>query len=141
MESIVLGITGMTCNSCVQSIEGHVGSQDGIRAIRVSLLDKKGYVLFDPTVFSREQVREMVDDMGFDAVILDEQLPADAIPLRASTSPARRSSSPAQDTRQDATTVLLDDDHAALKVESYSLRVTGAVFLSFLLSSFWVLSS
>jgi len=35
-KSIVIGVEGMTCNSCVQTIEQHVGKMNGIHNIKVS---------------------------------------------------------------------------------------------------------
>lgn len=35
-KSIVIGVEGMTCNSCVQTIEQHVGRMNGIHNIKVS---------------------------------------------------------------------------------------------------------
>lgn len=35
-KSIVIGVEGMTCNSCVQTIEQHVGKMSGIHDVKVS---------------------------------------------------------------------------------------------------------
>jgi len=35
-RSIVIGVEGMTCHSCVQTIEQHVGKMNGIHNVKVS---------------------------------------------------------------------------------------------------------
>lgn len=36
VKSVAIGVEGMTCNSCVQSIEQHLGKMNGIHNIKVS---------------------------------------------------------------------------------------------------------
>ncbi|XP_069603345.1 copper-transporting ATPase 1 [Ranitomeya imitator] len=63
----VVSIEGMTCNSCVQSIEGLISQKPGVKAISVSLANKNGTVEYDPAVTNPETIRAAIDDMGFDA--------------------------------------------------------------------------
>ncbi|CAL8355400.1 unnamed protein product [Merluccius merluccius] len=62
-------IEGMTCGSCVQSIEGMISQRKGVTAVRVSLADHKGTFEYDPLLTSAEELREAVEDMGFDAFL------------------------------------------------------------------------
>ncbi|KAM4019599.1 copper-transporting ATPase 1 isoform 2-T2 [Anomaloglossus baeobatrachus] len=62
-----VNIEGMTCNSCVQSIEGLISQSPGVKTIRVSLANKNGKVEYDPSVTSPEAIRAAIEDMGFDA--------------------------------------------------------------------------
>lgn len=48
---------GMTCNSCVSNIEGHMGKQEGIQSIKVSLEDEMATLIIDPEQTSAEKVR------------------------------------------------------------------------------------
>ena len=64
-----IGILGMTCNSCVQSIEGMISQRPGVQSIRVSLKKEKGMVIFNPTLTSAEELREAIEDMGFEATL------------------------------------------------------------------------
>ncbi|KAB1267917.1 Copper-transporting ATPase 2 [Camelus dromedarius] len=68
----VLSIAGMTCMSCVQSIEGLVSQREGVQWISVSLAEGTGMVLYDPSVTSAEELRAAVEDMGFEASVLAE---------------------------------------------------------------------
>ncbi|XP_034533630.1 copper-transporting ATPase 2 [Notolabrus celidotus] len=60
-------IVGMTCNSCVQSIEGRISQMTGVQSIVVSLKEEKGTVTFDPSLTEPEKIRAAIEDMGFDA--------------------------------------------------------------------------
>uniref|UniRef100_A0A8C3YDW6 P-type Cu(+) transporter n=1 Tax=Catagonus wagneri TaxID=51154 RepID=A0A8C3YDW6_9CETA len=66
----VLAIGGMTCVSCVQSIEGLVSQKEGVHRITVSLAEGTGTVLYDPSVTRAEELRAAVEDMGFEASLL-----------------------------------------------------------------------
>uniref|UniRef100_A0A8C7L4W3 Copper-transporting ATPase 2 n=1 Tax=Oncorhynchus kisutch TaxID=8019 RepID=A0A8C7L4W3_ONCKI len=63
----VIGIVGMTCNSCVQSIEGKISEMTGVCSIAVSLKEERGTVTFDPSLTQPEELRAAIEDMGFDS--------------------------------------------------------------------------
>ncbi|XP_027445320.1 copper-transporting ATPase 2 isoform X3 [Zalophus californianus] len=71
-NTVVLVIAGMTCTSCVQSIEGLISQREGVRQISVSLADGTGVVLYDPSVINPEELRAAVEDMGFETSVLFE---------------------------------------------------------------------
>ncbi|XP_019958417.2 copper-transporting ATPase 1 [Paralichthys olivaceus] len=62
-------IEGMTCNSCVQSIEGMISQRKGVVSTQVSLADHQGIFEYDPLLTTPEELREAVEDMGFDAFL------------------------------------------------------------------------
>uniref|UniRef100_A0A8D2PJX4 HMA domain-containing protein n=1 Tax=Zosterops lateralis melanops TaxID=1220523 RepID=A0A8D2PJX4_ZOSLA len=66
----VIKIDGMTCNSCVQSIEGAVSQRQGVQHVAVSLAGSTGTIHYDPAVTSGEELRAAIEDMGFDASVL-----------------------------------------------------------------------
>uniref|UniRef100_A0A8B9BL10 Copper-transporting ATPase 2 n=1 Tax=Anser brachyrhynchus TaxID=132585 RepID=A0A8B9BL10_9AVES len=66
----VVRIDGMTCNSCVQSIEGTISQRQGVQHIAVSLAAKTGTIRYDPAVTNGEELRAAVEDMGFDVSLL-----------------------------------------------------------------------
>ncbi|XP_072381614.1 copper-transporting ATPase 1 isoform X1 [Diabrotica undecimpunctata] len=68
-HSCIVEIKGMTCNSCVQSIEGMLSTKEGIQKIQVDLHKGEGYVEFQPSKATPEQIAEMIEDMGFEAYI------------------------------------------------------------------------
>ncbi|KAF2364187.1 Heavy metal-associated domain copper ion-binding [Trinorchestia longiramus] len=69
--SCVVSIVGMTCMSCVRNIEGTVGRKHGIRDIKVSLEAAEGWVEYDASVLTPQQISDMIDDMGFEATLKD----------------------------------------------------------------------
>uniref|UniRef100_A0A8C7PYV1 Copper-transporting ATPase 2 n=1 Tax=Oncorhynchus mykiss TaxID=8022 RepID=A0A8C7PYV1_ONCMY len=74
-QTSVIGIVGMTCNSCVQSIEGKISEMTGVCSIAVSLKEEQGTVTFDPSLTQPEELRAAIEDMGFDASLIAGPLP------------------------------------------------------------------
>ncbi|XP_049986430.1 copper-transporting ATPase 1 isoform X2 [Alexandromys fortis] len=74
-QETVININGMTCNSCVQSIEGVISKKPGVKSIHVSLANSTGTVEYDPLLTSPETLREAIEDMGFDAILPDTNEP------------------------------------------------------------------
>ncbi|KFO81934.1 Copper-transporting ATPase 2, partial [Cuculus canorus] len=68
----VIRIDGMTCNSCVQSIEGTISQRRGVQHIEVSLAGRTGTIHYNPAVTNGEELRAAIEDMGFDASVLTE---------------------------------------------------------------------
>ncbi|XP_077388176.1 copper-transporting ATPase 1 [Festucalex cinctus] len=80
-------IEGMTCNSCVQSIEDMMSQRKGVTSAQVSLSDKQGFFEYDPLLTSAEELRDAIEDMGFGA-FLSELLPRESSPLPTVSSPS-----------------------------------------------------
>ena len=72
MEDITLQIEGMTCQSCVRSIEVNLGKKDGVEEVVVNLTTKKMRIKFDKGIIKLSQIRKMVEDLGFKAVKIDK---------------------------------------------------------------------
>ncbi|XP_026558887.1 copper-transporting ATPase 1 [Pseudonaja textilis] len=70
-RSIVVHVEGMTCSSCVQTIEQHIGKLNGIHVIKVSLDEKSATIVYDPKEQNPELLQEAIEDMGFEAVLGD----------------------------------------------------------------------
>ncbi|MEQ2188934.1 hypothetical protein GOODEAATRI_019982, partial [Goodea atripinnis] len=69
IQTETVWIGGMTCSSCVQSIEGRICQMIGVKSIMVSLKEKRGTISFDPSLTDPEQVRAAIEEMGFDATL------------------------------------------------------------------------
>lgn len=75
LASVVnIHIEGMTCNSCVQSIEGMISQRKGVTSALVSLAEHQGTFEYDPLLTTPEELREAVEDMGFDAFLPGERI-------------------------------------------------------------------
>uniref|UniRef100_A0A7N9AV70 P-type Cu(+) transporter n=1 Tax=Mastacembelus armatus TaxID=205130 RepID=A0A7N9AV70_9TELE len=71
---VTIHIEGMTCNSCVQSIESMISQRKGVVSTQVSLTDHKGVFEYDPLLTTPEELREAIEDMGFDSFLPGEIL-------------------------------------------------------------------
>lgn len=74
ISSVRLPINGMTCQSCVRSIEGNIRTKPGIVSIKVNLAEKAGYIDYDASIIDPYQIASDIDDMGFECAY---QLPDD----------------------------------------------------------------
>ncbi|XP_023381636.1 copper-transporting ATPase 1 isoform X2 [Pteropus vampyrus] len=92
-QETVIDIDGMTCNSCVQSIEGVISKKAGVKSIRVSLANGNGTVEYDPLLTSPETLRDAIEDMGFDAALSDSNEPLVVIAQPSSEMPLLTSTS------------------------------------------------
>uniref|UniRef100_A0A6Q2WZ16 Copper-transporting ATPase 2 n=1 Tax=Esox lucius TaxID=8010 RepID=A0A6Q2WZ16_ESOLU len=70
IQTSVFGIVGMTCSSCVQSIEGKISERTGVCSIVVSLEEAKGTITFNPSLIQPEELRAAIEDMGFDVLLI-----------------------------------------------------------------------
>lgn len=66
METITLNVKGMSCNHCVKAIENSVGELDGVQDVKVDLSSAKVEVTFDNAKVSLSQIKETIDDQGYD---------------------------------------------------------------------------
>lgn len=69
LSVITIHIEGMTCNSCVESIEGMMSQKKGVMSAQVSLTDHSGVFEYDPLLTTPVELREAIEDMGFDAFL------------------------------------------------------------------------
>ncbi|XP_057312438.1 copper-transporting ATPase 1-like [Hydractinia symbiolongicarpus] len=65
--SVTIHIEGMTCTSCVDSIESMIGERAGVKNISVSLNDKTAAIEYNNTQETEDSLVEAICDMGFDA--------------------------------------------------------------------------
>uniref|UniRef100_A0A8B9I9T1 Copper-transporting ATPase 1 n=1 Tax=Anser brachyrhynchus TaxID=132585 RepID=A0A8B9I9T1_9AVES len=86
-QVVVINIEGMTCNSCVQSIEGVISQKAGVKSINVSLANSNGTIEYDPLQTSPEDLRSSIEDMGFDASLSAKE--SRLIPVLESLNKAR----------------------------------------------------
>ncbi|AGK55640.1 copper chaperone CopZ [Bacillus sp. 1NLA3E] len=66
MENTTLTVKGMSCNHCVKAIEGSVGELNGVESVKVDLKAESVSVKFNPEVVTLDQIKETIDDQGYD---------------------------------------------------------------------------
>ncbi|KAI0339454.1 copper transporting p-type ATPase-like protein [Trametopsis cervina] len=69
-EKAEFRVEGMTCGSCVESIESMLRGQAGIHSIKVALLAERAVVEYDPAQWSVDKIMSEISDIGFDAYII-----------------------------------------------------------------------
>ncbi|KAJ2794984.1 Cu(2+)-transporting P-type ATPase, partial [Coemansia helicoidea] len=67
-------VRGMTCNSCVRSIEAAVGALDGVAGVGVSLADGRATIAYSVGRQSTQTITAAIEDCGFDAAPVDGSL-------------------------------------------------------------------
>lgn len=72
MKEIQLSVSGMTCAACSNSVEGALKSVNGVLRASVALLQNKAVVVFDPKLVKDEDIKNAIEDAGFDAEIFSE---------------------------------------------------------------------
>ncbi|KAK4399551.1 Copper-transporting ATPase RAN1 [Sesamum angolense] len=72
LRRIQVGVTGMTCAACSNSVESALRALNGVVKASVALLQNKADVTFDPTLVKDEDIRNAIEDIGFEAELLSE---------------------------------------------------------------------
>ncbi len=67
METTTIKVDGMSCGGCVKSVTGVLTALDGVAKAEVSLEQKQAVVEFDAGKVSRDQLKAVIEDAGFDA--------------------------------------------------------------------------
>ncbi len=66
MEEIVIGIGGMSCQKCVQSVTGVLQALPGVARVEVSLEGGQANIAYDPAKASVDSFRDAIEGAGFD---------------------------------------------------------------------------
>jgi Cu+-exporting ATPase len=75
MATTTLKVDGMTCGACTSAIDSGFQGVEGIGSVSISLVMERAVVQHDPEVISADQVKEIIEDRGFDADVLSTDLP------------------------------------------------------------------
>ena len=67
METTTIKVDGMSCGGCVKSVTGVLTALDGVARAEVSLEQKQAVVEFDAGKLTRDQLKSVIEDAGFDA--------------------------------------------------------------------------
>ena len=68
METITLGIGGMTCQGCVGSVTRVLQATPGVSQARVTLTPGQAEVTYDPARTDTAALRKAVEDAGYDVL-------------------------------------------------------------------------
>ncbi len=67
METTTIKVDGMSCGGCVKSVTGVLTALAGVVKAEVSLEQKQAVVAFDAAKVTRDQLKAVIEDAGFDA--------------------------------------------------------------------------
>ena len=67
METTTIKVDGMSCGGCVKSVTGVLTALDGVAKAEVSLEQKQAVVEFDAGKLTRDQLKAVIEDAGFEA--------------------------------------------------------------------------
>lgn len=70
-DAITLRVYGMTCSSCVNSVENGLREIPGVRSVSVSLATETAKIDFEPGLVGPRELVEYVEEMGFHAILSD----------------------------------------------------------------------
>jgi copper chaperone len=68
MQTITVGVQGMSCGHCVKAVEGAVGKLAGVSLVEVSLENKSTTVTFDESKVTAESIKETIAEQGYDVI-------------------------------------------------------------------------
>ena len=75
MATTTLKVEGMTCRACTSAVESGFKAVDGVGTVSVSMVMERAVVQHNPTKITAENVKEIIEDRGFDAEVLSTDLP------------------------------------------------------------------
>jgi copper chaperone len=67
METVLI-VEGMSCNHCVNAIEGSVGKLQGVSNVKVTLDEGKVEVSYDDRKVTIDEMKHAIEDQGYDVV-------------------------------------------------------------------------
>ncbi|KAJ2557909.1 hypothetical protein EV175_001065, partial [Coemansia sp. RSA 1933] len=70
----ILSVLGMTCASCVNSIESHIGGFPGVLSVKVDLMTAQAAIRHISQAISSEGLAASINDMGFDASVVTSKV-------------------------------------------------------------------
>jgi Cu+-exporting ATPase len=74
ISEVKLRISGMTCTSCVQSIDSALKKRDGIDFSGINLVDKTAIVKYDPRKLNVNEIKKTIKDTGYEAIEDDPEI-------------------------------------------------------------------
>ncbi|NIS81090.1 MAG: heavy metal translocating P-type ATPase [Anaerolineales bacterium] len=72
LEQVTLPISGMTCASCVSTIEGALQEIPGVLEATVNLATEKASITYVPTIASLQDFKRAVAEVGYEILISEE---------------------------------------------------------------------
>jgi copper chaperone len=65
VEDVVLQVPDVSCEHCVRTIYGALGTLPGVEAVNTDLATKTVHLRYDPSQLSLDTVEAKLDDAGY----------------------------------------------------------------------------
>jgi len=65
VQDITLNVPDVSCEHCVKTINGALGSLAGVESVSTDIPSKTVHLRYDPTQLSLEKVEAVLDDVGY----------------------------------------------------------------------------
>lgn len=72
-EKVILQVEGITCIVCPSVIKTALEQLDGVEKAKISFQAQKGEVFFDPDKVSQFEIVNKVNQIGFKAMVIEEE--------------------------------------------------------------------
>ncbi|XP_065670106.1 copper-transporting ATPase 2 isoform X2 [Hydra vulgaris] len=72
VKKVIISINGMSCSSCVATIENHMNKVDGIEQCLVALLTQKAEITYLLDKISVQEIISNIESIGFKAMLLKD---------------------------------------------------------------------
>lgn len=66
MGQKTLNVAGMSCQSCVNKIEGNIRELNGVDSVKVLLADGKVDVTFQEKIIQLDTIQKAVEELGYE---------------------------------------------------------------------------
>jgi len=73
-RTLIADIQGMTCGGCVAGVEKTVNKLSGIYSVEVYLREKRGDIVYDPTVIDKKTILDAITKYGYPATEISDTL-------------------------------------------------------------------
>jgi Cu+-exporting ATPase len=64
-KALLVGVGGMTCASCVATVEKTLLKLDGVSDVNVNLGSEKARIVYDPTLLGTGDIRRIIEEIGY----------------------------------------------------------------------------
>lgn len=72
-DDVTLNVYGMTCASCVTTIEKGLSEAPGVISCSVALATERAKIIYDPSITGIRDLVHRIEEMGFDAILSDNR--------------------------------------------------------------------
>lgn len=72
VKKVTFTVQGMTCASCVGTIESYLSTFPAVKSCKVALLSEKAEIEYIPSLISEEELKEAIEEIGFTVQVREE---------------------------------------------------------------------